>query len=285
MKLNTLMAKTKTKERSSITKVRHTIQYIFLFATYLLGLRHVMPGRESTGGAFDAFCPMGGIETFFRYIATGHTMKTTNLLNFAVLIGVIGVSLLAGRAFCGWMCPIGTLQDMLAGWARRLSGGGKRHIRGKQSKAKFPMELPPKVDKWARYLKYLVLLVVLIASVWTVYPPLRDICPARALFSFELGEPLLVSVLIAFIITSMLIKRFWCKYLCPLGAFLAITNKFAPLRVTIDKNNCTDCGRCETECPVDIPAIPDNMRNLECVQCLECVETCAVEDTVILKLG
>ncbi|MBT3316230.1 MAG: 4Fe-4S binding protein [Anaerolineae bacterium] len=279
------MAKKQNKERSSITKVRHTIQYIFLFATYLLGLRHIMPGRESTGGAFDAFCPMGGIETFIPYILTGQTLKTTNLLTFAVLIGVIGVSLLAGRAFCGWMCPIGTLQDMLAGWAQRLSGGGKHQIRGKRSKAKFPMELSPEVDKWARYLKYLVLLVVLIASVWTVYPPLRDICPARALFSFELGEPLLVSVLITFIITSLLIKRFWCKYLCPLGAFLAITNKFAPLRVTIDKNSCTGCARCEAECPVDIPAIPENMRNLECVQCLECVETCAVEDAVVLKLG
>ena len=279
------MTKTENQERGSITNVRRTIQYIFLFATYLLGLRHIMPGRESTGGAFDAFCPMGGIETFFPYILTGQTLKTTNLLNFALLIGVIGVSLLAGRAFCGWMCPIGTLQDILAGWARRLSNGGKRQLRGKRSKAKFPMELPPKIDKWARYLKYLVLLVVLIASVWMVYPPLRDICPARALFSFELGEPLLVSVLVTFIITSMLIKRFWCKYLCPLGAFLAITNKFAPLRVIIDKNKCTDCGRCEAECPVNIPAIPENMRNLECVQCLECVETCAVEDTVVLKLG
>lgn len=279
------MAKNQTKERSSITKVRRTIQYIFLFATYLLGLRHIMPGRESTGGAFDAFCPMGGIETFFRYISTGHTMKTTNLLNFAVLIGVIGVSLLAGRAFCGWMCPIGTLQDMLAVWARRLSSGSKQKKRGMRSKAKFPMELPPKIDKWARYLKYQVLLIVLIASVKSVYPPLRDICPARALFSFELGEPLLVSVLIIFIVTSLFIKRFWCKYLCPLGAFLTFTNKFAPLRVTIDKNKCTGCSRCEAECPVDIPAIPENMRNLECVQCLECVETCAVEDTAVLKLG
>jgi polyferredoxin len=279
------MTKTEPKERKTLTQVRRIIQYMFLFATYLLGLRHIMPGRESTGGAFDAFCPMGGIETFFSYIATGQTLKTTNLLNFAVLIGVLGVSLLAGRAFCGWMCPIGTLQDMLAGWAQRLSSGSKHHIRGKRSKAKFPMKLPPKVDKWARYLKYLVLLVTLIASIWTIYPPLREICPARALFSFELGEPLLVSVLITFIITSLLIKRFWCKYLCPLGAFLAITNKFAPLRVVIDKGSCTDCGRCEAECPVDIPAIPDNMRNLECVQCLECVETCAIDDTAVLKLG
>ncbi len=202
------MTKTEPKERKTLTQVRRIIQYMFLFATYLLGLRHIMPGRESTGGAFDAFCPMGGIETFFSYIATGQTLKTTNLLNFAVLIGVLGVSLLAGRAFCGWMCPIGTLQDMLAGWAQRLSSGSKHHIRGKRSKAKFPMKLPPKVDKWARYLKYLVLLVTLIASIWTIYPPLREICPARALFSFELGEPLLVSVLITFIIIKNTITIF-----------------------------------------------------------------------------
>lgn len=279
------MAKTQHKERKTLTQVRRTIQYMFLFATYLLGLRHIMPGRESTGGAFDAFCPMGGIETFWVYVTAAHTMKTTNLLNFAILIGVIGVSLLAGRAFCGWMCPIGTLQDMLAGWARRLSGGGERVIRGKRSKTKFPLDLPPKVDRWARYLKYLVLLITLAASIKAVYPPLREICPARALFSFELGEPLLVSVLITFIVTSLLVKRFWCKYLCPLGAFLAITNKFAPLRVAINKNSCTGCGRCEADCPVDITPIPENMRSLECVQCLECLETCTVDDTLELKLG
>mgnify|MGYP002639995634 CR=1 FL=1 len=273
-----------TKERKTLTQIRHTIQGMFVFVTVLLGVRHVIPGRESTGGAFDAFCPMGGVETFISYITTGHTLKTTTLLNFAILIGVLGVSLLAGRAFCGWMCPLGTLQDMFAGWARRLSSGGKPKRRGIRSKSKFPIKLSPKVDKWARYLKYLILLIVVWASATAVYPPLHEICPARAVFGLQL-TPLLASVLVTFVVTSLLVKRFWCKYLCPLGALLAITNKFAPLRVTIDKNNCTGCHRCEAECPVDIPAIPDNMRSLECIQCLECVETCTVEDTVLLKLG
>lgn len=278
------MAKTKQKKQKSLTKTRHGIQNFVVLGTVLLGIRHIMPGRESTGGAFDAFCPMGGIETFYHYITTGHTLKTTSLLTFAILIGVLGMTLLSGRSFCGWICPLGTLQDMFAGWARRLSGGGKRHIRGKRSKARFPTELPPKVDKWARYLKYLILFVVLVASTQTIYPPLREICPTRSIFSFQL-TPLLASVLLTFVITSLLVKRFWCKYLCPLGAALSIFNKFAPLRVTIDNHKCTNCGRCDVECPMDIPAIPENMRNLECVQCLECVETCAIEDTVVLKLG
>jgi polyferredoxin len=276
--------KQSTSKSPPLTKVRHIIQNAFVLVTLLLGLRHIMPGRESTAGAFDVFCPMGGIETFFPYVLHGHTLKTTSLLNFAILIGVLAVAVLSGRSFCGWMCPLGTLQDMFAGWARRLSGGEKRHIRGKRSKARFPTTLPPKVDRWARYLKYLVLLAILVGSVAAVYPPLRTICPARAVFSFQL-TPLLASVLLTFVITSMLVKRFWCKYLCPLGAALAIFNKFAPLRVKIDQDRCPHCGRCDAECPMDITPVPENMRSLECIQCLECVETCAVKDAIGLYLG
>ncbi|MEA3351490.1 MAG: hypothetical protein U9Q82_12770 [Chloroflexota bacterium] len=63
-------------------------------------------------------------------------------------------------------------------------------------------------------------------------------------------------------------------------------NKIAPpLRVVIDHGNCTHCGRCDVECPMDIPAVPENMRSAECVQCLECLETCSVPETLELKLG
>lgn len=69
---------------------------MFLVVTLLIGLRHIMPGESAKGGAFDAFCPFGGIETLWLYLTTGQTLKTTNLLNFSILIGVLGVSLLAG---------------------------------------------------------------------------------------------------------------------------------------------------------------------------------------------
>ena len=283
------MAKTQPNDKKgSFTLVRRIVQWMFLFVALIIGFRDFIPSRaeaNSIAGAIDAVCPMGGMETLLAYFNTGQTLRTTSLFNFAVLVGVLAVSVIAGRAFCGWICPLGTLQDMLAGWAQSLSNGGKSHIRGKRSKAKFPIELSPKVDKWARYLKYLILAVVLFASTKAIYPPLREICPARALFSFELREGLLISVLVVFIITSLLVKRFWCKYLCPLGAALAIFNRIAPLRVVINKNNCTNCGRCQPECPMDIPAIPENMRSLECIQCLECVDTCVVEDAIVLKLG
>ncbi len=222
------------------------MQGFFVAGTFLIGLRHILPSESSKGGAFDAFCPFGGVETLWVYITTGQTLKTTNLLNFSVLFAVLGVSLIAGRAFCKWMCPVGTLQDMFAGWARRLSGE-KRYFRGKMSIARFPTQFPPQADKWLRYLKYLVLAVILIASTMSVYPPLREIYPARAIFSFQLTTPLLASVLLTFIVTSMLVKRFWCIYLCPMGASLVVFNKISPLRVVIDRDRCTHCRRCEAD--------------------------------------
>ncbi|MCB9421915.1 MAG: 4Fe-4S binding protein, partial [Ardenticatenaceae bacterium] len=140
------------------------------------------------------------------------------------------------------------------------------------------------VDRRARNLKYLLLAVILWASITAAYPPLHFLCPVRALFSFRLTTGLLWSVLITFIVTSMLVERFWCKYLCPLGAALAVFNKIAPLRLKVDNSRCVDCGRCDTECPMDIEDAHANSRDLECIQCLKCLETCAIKETVTLEL-
>ena len=254
----------------------------FLVGTLLIGLRHIMPGESARGGAFDAFYPLGGIETLLPYLMTGGTLKTTNLLNFSVLIGVLGVSLLAGRAFCGWMCPVGTVQDLLAGLSRRLTRD--KTGRGKKKKSYLPIKISQKYDPWLRSLKYLILAIILLASTWSVYPPLRDICPARALFSYQLTTGLLISVLIIFIITSMVNRLFWCKYLCPLGAALAIFNKISPLRLVLNHSSCTSCGRCDPVCPMDISDLTNNLRSAECIQCLECQETCSVEGSLELQL-
>ncbi len=274
----------KTTKTNEISKIRHWMQLIILVFTFLIGLRHMLPGESSKGGAFDAFCPFGAIETLWAYLTTGHTLKTTNLLNFTALLAVLGVSLVVGRAFCGWMCPLGTLQDMFTDWARKLSGE-KNRPRGKKSLARFPIQVPEQTDRWLRYMKYMVLAAILVASTMAIYPPLRDICPARAIFAFHWNTPLLGLVLILFVLTSMVIQRFSCKYLCPMGAVLAIFNKVSPIHISANPEGCSNCGRCEAECPVDIPAIPENMRSAECVRCLECLETCAQPDAIELRIG
>jgi len=272
-----------TKNKASRLAInRRIIQWVGVVGTFLLGLRHIMPGEASRSGSFDAFCPFGGIETLLPYLASDRLLKTTNLLNFSILLGVLGVALVAGRAFCGWMCPLGTIQEFLAGLARRWSGE-RKHIRGKASSALLPVRLPRPVDAWLRYAKYLILALILFASLYAVYPPLHAICPVRAVFSFKL-TPLLWSVLATFLITSFLIERAWCKYLCPFGAALAIFNILSPVRLVSDARNCNHCGRCDIECSMGIADVPESLNDPECIRCLDCLDTCAREGSLELKV-
>ena len=274
----------KTRRKPSLMQIRKGMLGFAVIGTYLVGLRHLFPGEAASGGAFDAFCPFGGIETMWVYLASGQTLKTTNLLNFVILCGVLAVSLVAGRAFCGWMCPLGAAQEGLAKVSRQLTGE-KHHIRGKSAKSLFPIQLPDRADRQLRSAKYLILLLVILASGFAVYPPLQQFCPARAVFGFQLKTGIIWSVLITFLVTSLLVERFWCKYLCPLGGMLAIFNKISPLRLSADFTVCNYCGRCDLECSMSIHSVPDNLNHSECIRCLECLETCARQDALELRLG
>ncbi len=266
-----------------LAKSRRAIQWLAVIGTFVIGLRHIMPGEASRGGSFDSFCAFGGIETLLPYIFNGHTLKSTNPFNFSILIATLGVSLVAGRAFCGWLCPLGAVQDFVEKWTRKFFGE-ERHVRGKRSKAILPLHLPTSIDRPLRTAKYLVLALVLIASLFTVFPPLRAFCPVRAVFGLKMTA-LLWLTLLGFLAGSILVERFWCKYLCPLGATLAIFNKLSPLRLAADSKHCNNCGRCDIECSMDIEDVPHNLDHPECVRCLECLETCAREGSLILKIG
>jgi len=275
--------KYKSKQRRLMV-VRKWMQVSFVILIFLIGLRHVLPAESSRGGSFDAFCPFGGIETLFAYITTGNTLKTTNLLNFTMLLGVLGLSAVTGRSFCGWVCPLGSLQDFFANSARRIFGGKERR-RGIKDNSKVPFRIQPQFDRWLRFFKYFILFAVVAVSMFSVYPPLHSICPVRAIFSFHLNTILLGFVLVLFVLSSMLNKRFTCKYLCPMGAVLTIFNKFSLIHLRVNQEKCANCGRCDNECPMDITAIPENLDSPECIRCLECLETCAKENTIALKLG
>jgi polyferredoxin len=277
------MTATAEHKRSDLMKIRKGMLWFAVIGTFVIGIRHLLPGEAASGGSFDAFCPFGAIESMWSYVKNGQTLKTTSLLNFAFLSGVLAVSLVAGRAFCGWMCPVGAVQEGLVKLARRM-GGEKRHIRGKQVKARFPTQLPRWADRPLRYAKYLILACVILASTFAIYPPLQQFCPARAVFSFKLTSSLMWSVLAVFIVTSLLVDRVWCKYLCPLGALLAIFNKISPVRL-VSSDHCNNCGRCDIECSMDIEDVPASLKDAECIRCLECLETCAREGSLELKIG
>ena len=94
---------------------RRVSQLGFTAFIALLVIQHGTLGENSalSTPSAEAFCPFGGLETLYKYITTGGTFVAhTHLSNVALLVAVLAVALLLRSAFCGWICPLGFLQDL-----------------------------------------------------------------------------------------------------------------------------------------------------------------------------
>lgn len=220
-------------------------------------------------------CPIGSMQTVLG--------GSRHRFSFYVLglLMVFGIAL--GRLWCGFVCPFGLIQDLLGMIpARRI-------------------KIAPKVDKPLRYLKYAVLLILVvllpllaknqygIADAWFC----KYICPAGTL---EGGIPLMLAdrqlrslagalfswkmlILIVVLIGAVLIPRFFCRYLCPLGALYGLFNRYSFYQLNLDQNRCTGCHTCAQVCPmaVEIPTAGDKLVQIsstECIRCGRCKAAC-----------
>jgi polyferredoxin len=254
-----------------VRALRSAIQVGFVAFALYVGTRHLW----TAGDNFDAYCPFGGVETLLRFATGGTFLRKLHASNLVILAATLATALVMGRAFCGWICPLGTVQEWLARAARRATGGRKAWL---------PLRLPPVLDRPLRLLKYGVLGLVIWSSASAVVPPLEPFCPYKTLFHLQFGSALAWTVLLTMVVGSVLVERFWCRYLCPLGAILSLTNWVAPLRVRTGAT-CVDCGRCGTTCGMGIVERPENIRSPECIRCLDCLDTCKRPEAIELWLG
>ncbi len=207
-------------------------------------------------------CPIGMIQQF---LALG---MRRGLDGFLYIFGLLGTfAVIAGRFFCGWVCPFGFLQELLY---------------RQKSKMKFPKNL--------RFIKYVLLFGFVFLSPfiltdrWGIGTPgfCKYICPAG---TFEAGIWGLIkgvgsiapamfikfAILILVVVFSTMIFRFFCR-VCPLGLLLGFFNKisFQQLR---KEPGCTNCGLCKKICPMDID-LPSNLTSIDCIRCGKCVRAC-----------
>lgn len=222
----------------------------------------------SCPGALGA-CPIGSMQS----VAGG----AKHNFSFYVLGTLMLFGLLLGRLVCGFLCPFGLLQDLL------------HKIPGKK------LRVPKKIDKPLRYLKYVILVVfvmllpVVATNQFGIAPPYfcKYICPAGTLGG---GIPLTlmdsrlrgltgaifnwkVFVLVLVIVGSVFISRFFCRYLCPLGAFYSLFNRFALYQMSLDKAKCVNCKKCEQVCPM-VVEVTKNINSPECIRCGKCKAAC-----------
>jgi polyferredoxin len=148
------------------------------------------------------------------------------------------------------------------------------------------------VNRWADRglisLKYLLLAFFAWAILWKmdlpaierfVHTPYNYAADAKMLLFFTDLSRTAGVALGALVLLSLVIKHFWCRYLCPYGALLGLVSWLSPQRVVRDEAACIDCKACTRACPVEISVHRKaSVRTPECTGCMSCVTSCPVED-------
>lgn len=219
----------------------------------------------SCPGATTA-CPLGSLQN-----AMTSADKSTAYYIFGI---ILLYAILAGRFICGWLCPFGLIQELL-------------------HKIKTPKLKKSKFTRVLSYLKYVILIffvfvIPIVYSLRNVPLPAfcKYICPAGTLegaigllankvneSSFRMLGPLFTwkfALMVSFIVASIFIFRFFCRFFCPLGALYGLFNKISIFGIKYDKDKCTQCGLCVSKCEMDIKHVGDH----ECISCGECIDVC-----------
>lgn len=244
----------------------------FLLVTWVSISHNFLGSRLSLHG----ICPFGGVETFYNYITAGSFISKIHLSSILMMYIVIILAIILGPVFCGWACPLGSIQEWVGKLGRKLFGG------------KYNTFVPKKLDKYLRYLRIGVLAWAVYVTVQSATLLFLNVDPFYALFNFYQGEVVTsaVVVLLLSLVLSLFIERPWCKYLCPYGAFLGFFNKIRIFKIKRNESTCISCHRCTSSCPMNIDVEKNTaVANLQCITCLECTSSCPIDDTVELKIG
>ena len=196
-----------------------------------------------------------------QVIAAGKTVVGTMVWCLPILIGF---ALIRGRAYCGWVCPVNLLGEVVD-WLRK--------------KLKLEVSEMPV----PRIAKPIIALAMLLLSAITSIPVFESISPIGAfsrglLFGSLLGVYTLVAIVAVELFWG---HRIWCRSLCPLGGFYQAVGTVGLLSVKIDHDACIKCGKCKQACLVD-PAVldaavagdEDRVRSGDCMICGACIDHC-----------
>ena len=248
--------------------------------------------------------PPPWLQSFFLIdpLILAFTWLSAHAVPALLLLALItlGVTMLLGRVFCGWICPLGAIHALAARffdlcWPRRKRG---EHWSPWQL-AKYYILVALLVMaawgvRWGAVFDPLVLLyrtttVALLPGVhWTEQDAARQFDPAVPAPTLRrekiaevadeafLGSGLILLLFLVILVLNRYRRRFWCRYLCPLGALLGVFALRPLLRRRVDRETCNECDVCGMACHGAAAAVPGNQwQAAECFGCLNCTPACA----------
>jgi polyferredoxin len=293
IRLKAVPAKTKKKlirrvdtDRSAL--YRRSFQGVFLLLNLWIGTQFYFWVRQYEAGSgpfqvvrpagVEGWLPIAGLMNLKYWLLSGKIPHVHPAAMF-LLLTFSAMAFLFRKAFCSWLCPIGTISEYL--WR-----AGKKVFERN-------FFLPRWVDLPLRSLKYLLLGFFVWAISTMSLMGIRDfmtspyglIADVKMLNFFRhIGETglIVVGVIVA---ASVFVPNFWCRFLCPYGALLGLTSWLSPMKIRRNPEPCIDCAKCAKACPSALPVDKlVKIQSVECTGCLECVAVCPAENALGMSL-
>jgi hypothetical protein len=198
-------------------------------------------------------CVVGSLQQISLYLIGA--IKGNYLYWLMLFFLPIVFSILFGRIFCGYACPIGA-------WQQLMSGIGSKFIK---------FRMPERLDKYLKYFKYVFAALIVIVVIFTRYPFFQKIDPFSYLFGFNFTLYGIISIVIVSV-ASILVSRPFCRYICPYGAVLAIFSRFSIYKIKT-RAGCKNCTLCDRVCETDA-IVKGSVDQSECIRCKKCIDSC-----------
>ncbi len=242
---------------------KHNQQRAWLRAGIQMIFFLTMPGAFVAG--------FSGAKHILSWIGTGQVLEADSFVK--VLIGLCAFTILFGRYFCGFVCAFGGLGDLVY-WLSGL-------IQKKVLHRKKVISLPGQAVAACQKIKYVVLIVILGLCAGGMYGKLSGTSPwdvFSQLTALRLpGKGYGIGILLfALILAGMAVQpRFFCQFLCPMGALFAMLPVMPFARLQRKEEDCIrGCSGCERRCPVNLKLASDGRRAGECIACELCTGVC-----------
>ncbi|CUU50486.1 4Fe-4S binding protein [Clostridium beijerinckii] len=218
------------------------------------------------------------VKTVYQMIINGNFNFFEALPSLIEFVAIMLLTIVLGRWFCGWICAFGAYNDLIY------------FISKKVFKIKFRVD--EKVDSILKYFKYVVLLFIIAIS-WTMESSILESTSPWDAFGqitdvFTIFSSLLVGLIFLILITigAAFIERFFCRYLCPLGAIFSIISKIGIVKLNKPKSDCGKCRACTMNCSMGLPLYKvDCVKGGDCINCLKCTEVCYRSNANVNVLG
>lgn len=214
------------------------------------------------------------MKNIFIGIIEQSATLTSLLPDIILLLTVSIVTALAGRFFCGWMCAFGSMGDLIYGIRKKIM---KRNI-----------AISKTLDMILKSIKYLLLFGILIfvwglqvvtvpsgVNPWDLFGILLSIGNWSSITELIQGWIVASLLLLVIILGSFIVERFFCRYLCPLGAYFSIISSIRPFLIVKQKQECGACSLCTKKCNmgIDLNKV-DKVHSGECINCMACINHC-----------